>query len=421
MLDPKFIRENQKEVAKATKDKGYDDGLVEQWEKVDGQWRKLLGEVEKLRGERNTLNNELKKSKGKPPADLLEKSKKFKSELGEREKKLTALEADWQEALWKIPNLPAKDVKIGKNEEDNEEVRKWGKIPEFSFKPLNHLELGRKLGLVDVKRAGKVSGTRFGYIKAEAVLLEFALVQLALETLTKEGFIPVVPPVMIKKEMEAALGYVEHEGWDDMYLLDKDNLALVATAEHSLAAMHAGEVIEGKKLPLRYVGFSTCFRREAGSYGKDTRGIFRVHQFDKVEMVVLAKPGDSNEEHEYLVSLEENLMQKLKLPYRVVKMCSADLGQPTARKYDVETWMPSEGKYRETHSCSSCTDYQARRLGIKYKEQGETKHLHILNGTVFAIGRTILAILENYQQKNGSVKVPKVLQKWVGKEKIVSK
>lgn len=420
MLDPKYIRENKEKVEIGVKNKGYGEELVNHWLKIDQKWRKLLEKIEALRAKRNKLNEVLKSRQGKPPADLLKQGKTLKNELIQEEEKLAIIEKDWKKALWKIPNIPADDVHVGRSEKENKVVETWGKTPKFSFGPKDYHELGKKLGLVDVKRASKVSGSRFGYLEKEAVFLEFALVQLALETLVPEGFIPVIPPVLIKKRMEAALGYAEHGGWKDMYELKEDGLVLVATAEHSLAAMHAQETIDERKLPLRYIGFSTCFRREAGSYGKDTRGIFRVHQFDKVEMLALTKPENSDKEHEYLVSLEKKLMQLLELPHQVVKMCTADLGQPTVRKYDIETWFPSEKKYRETHSCSNCTDYQSRRLGIKYQGQGKTSYVHLLNGTAFAVGRTILAILENYQQKDGSVLVPQVLQKWMGKEKIAA-
>jgi len=275
--------------------------------------------------------------------------------------------------------------------------------------------------VIDVKRASKVCGTRFGYLKDEAVVLEFALIRLAFDTLLKEGFRPLIPPAIISLESMKSMGYLEHGGENDMYILDKDKMVLVGTAEQSIGPMHKNEILTEKELPKRYVGFSTCFRREAGSYGKDTRGIFRVHQFNKVEMFSFIKPEDSDKEHEYFLSLEEKLMRELELPYRVVKMCSGDLGDPAARKYDVEAWFPSENRYRETHSTSTCTDFQARRLNIKFKEKnGEIKFVHTINGTAFS-ERPILAILENYQQKDGSVLVPKVLRKYTGFKKITPK
>jgi seryl-tRNA synthetase len=277
------------------------------------------------------------------------------------------------------------------------------------------------LDIIDVKRAGKVSGARFGYLKGDLALMEFGLIQLAMDITRKEGFIPVVPPAMIKPEMMKAMGYVERGG-DEIYYFDKDNLYLTGTSEQSVGPLHADEVFEEKDLPKKYVAFSTCFRREAGSYGKDTKGILRVHQFDKVEMFIFCKPDDSAKGHELILSMEEKLMQELEIPYRVIDICTGDLGDPAAKKYDIEAWMPGQNEYRETHSTSNCTDFQARRLNIRYKEtrnkKQETKLVHTLNGTAFAIGRTLIAIIENYQQKDGTIKVPKALQKYMGIKKI---
>jgi len=240
------------------------------------------------------------------------------------------------------------------------------------------------------------------------------LINLAFDTLTKEGFVPIIPPVMLKPEMAKGMGYPEQFDGEEAYYIEKDNLFLVGTSEQSMGAMHANETFNEKDLPQRYVGFSTCFRREAGSYGKDTKGIFRVHQFDKVEMFSFSKPEDSKKEHQFLLKMEENLMKKLKIPYRILQMCTGDLGFPAAAKYDIETWMPSESRYRETHSTSNCTDFQSRRLNIRYKKKdGSLDFVHTLNGTAFATGRTIIAIIENYQQKDGSVKMPEALQKYL--------
>jgi seryl-tRNA synthetase len=277
--------------------------------------------------------------------------------------------------------------------------------------------LGEKLDIIDVQRASKISGARFYFLKNDGALLEFALRELAFELLLKEGFIPVLPPVMIKTEVMKGLGYMENGGDEDMYVFEKDGLVLVGTAEQSIVAMHQDDTFEAKDLPKRYVGFSTCFRREAGSYGKDTKGILRAHQFDKVEMVSFVKQGEDDKEHEYLLSLEEKLLQALKLPYQVVKMCTGDLGFPAARKYDIEAWIPSENKYREITSASTTTDFQARRLNIKYREQNGTEFANILNGTAFST-RPIIAILENYQQEDGSILVPEVLQKYLNKKVI---
>jgi len=410
MLDINFIKENQDLVKKGTKDKDYDPSLVDQLLKVDGTRRDLIGKIETLRAERNKLGK-----------DDIEKGKKVKEELKQIEPDLAKTEENLKELLCQIPNPPAADVPIGKDESENVEERKWGEIKKFDFQPKASFELGELLDIIDTKRGSKVSGTRFGYLKNEAALLEFALINFAFENLLKEGFVPIIPPAMISFDSMKGMGYLENGGQENMYALDKDKMILVGTAEQSIGPMHKDETLLEKELPKRYVGFSSCFRREAGSYGKDTKGIFRVHQFNKVEMFSFARPEDSDKEHEYLLSLEEKLMQQLELPYRVVKMCTGDLGHPAARKYDIEAWFPSENRYRETHSVSTCTDYQARRLNIRYRDKdNKIKFIHMLNGTAFS-ERPILAILENYQQKDGSVEIPKVLQKYAGFQKIASK
>jgi len=410
MLDINFIRQNKEKIKKGVKDKGYDSKIVDRLLKIDKTRRQLISDIEKLRAERNKLTRE-----------DVQKGKKIKETLRRLEPDLKAVKEEFKKILYQIPNLPSEDVHEGKDEFDNKEIKKWGKVPKFSFKIKSHFELGEDLDLIDTKRAGKVSGARFGYLKNEAVILEFALINLAFEVLLKEKFSPIIPPALISLDSMRGMGYLENEGIGEMYILEKDKLVLVGTAEQSLGPMHKDEVFNEKDLPKRYVGFSPCFRREAGSYGKDTKGILRVHQFNKIEMFSFVNPKDSDKEHEYLLSLEEKLMQELEIPYRIIKMCSGDLGDPAARKYDIEAWFPSEKKYRETHSTSACTDYQSRRLNIKYrKKSGELDFVYTLNGTAFS-ERPILAILENYQQKDGCVLVPKVLQKYTGFKKICPK
>lgn len=422
MLDIKFIRENTEKVKKGVAAKQLDPSLVDTVLKLDGERRSLLQEIEQLRAERNKLAE--KKD--------IESGKKVKKQLQSKEPELKKVEEAYKEALDRIPNPPADDVKVGKDESENEVLkdRSWGKKPKFDFKQRDHLELGETLDIIDVKRAAKVSGTRFGYLKGDAVLLELALINFAMEELGKKGFKPVVPPVLVKVPVFHNLGYSEHMGNEDYYVVhggdpekskgeEEAEYYLVGTSEHSVVPMHKDEVLKAKDLPIRYVSFSSCFRREAGSYGKDTKGMLRVHQFDKVEMVSFTKPEEGDKEHEYLLSLEEKFLQALEIPYQVVKMCTGDLSAPAVRTYDLEAWMPGQNKYREITSASNTTDFQARRLNIKYQDKGKTGYVHTLNGTAFAIGRTIIAILENYQQKDGSVLVPKVLQKWVGKEKII--
>lgn len=413
MIDIEFLRENPEKVKKAVEDKQLDSGVVDAVLKLDDDWRKTLQAVEKLRAEKNALSKD-------PSPGKIKKAKKVKSDLKKLEEDLNKVTNEYEVALRDIPNLPADDVAVGKDEKENKVERKWGEIPKFDFKPKDHLELGELLDIIDVERAAKVSGARFAYLKNEAVLLEFALINFAMEALMGEGFIPILPPAMIRKESMRGMGYLEHGGEEDMFTLDKD-LILIGTSEQSIGPMHANEVFEKKELPRRYVGFSPCFRREAGSYGRDTRGILRVHQFDKVEMFSFTLPEKGDEEHEYLLGLQEKLFQALNIPYRVTKMVTGDLGAPAARKYDVEAWIPTQEKYREVTSTSTTTDFQARRLNIRYKEGDKLDYVHMLNGTAFAIGRTIIAILENYQKKDGSVEVPEVLQKWMGKEVISPK
>jgi seryl-tRNA synthetase len=404
MIDINFIRENTKKVKEGVLAKQFDAKTVDEVLELDEKRRKLLQEVEELRAKRNKVAKEKD----------IEEGKKVKVELQKLEPELNKIEESFKKKLREIPNMPAKDVKTGKDESENEVLRTEGEPTKFDFDAKDHLDLGEELGIIDVKRASKVSGARFAYLKGDGALLELALVNYAFETLVKEGFVPVIPPTIIKEESMKGMGYLEHGGKEDMFVLEKDNLVLVGTSEQSIGPMHKDEVLTD--LPKRYVSFSSCFRKEAGSYGKDTKGILRVHQFDKVEMFSFTKEEESDKEHEFLLSLEEKLFKALEIPYQVVKMCSGDLGAPAAKKYDLNAWMPGQGKYREATSTSNTTDFQTRRLNIKYQDGGETKYAHALNGTAFAIGRTIIAIIENYQQKDGSIKIPKVLQKWMGKE-----
>src|SRR3990172_12244480 len=406
MLDIKFIRQNPKLVSEKARQKGFTVDIKKLLD-VDQQRRKLIEKVDQLRSQRKDAAEKRDEKKGQ----------QLKKELKVKEDELEKLNDQFYELIRQIPNLPKDDVPIGSDEKDNKVLRVAGKKPTFSFKPKDHLELGVELDLIDVECAAKISGSRFAFLKNELVTLEFAIVGYALDLLSREDFIPIIPPVLVNKKVIEGLGYPEYltgEGYqtDDQYL--------VGTAEHSIVSMHMDETFEKKDLPKRYVGFSTAFRREAGSYGKDTRGIFRVHQFDKVEMVSFVKDGDDDRENEFLLSLQEKLFQSLEIPYQVVKMCTGELGFPTARKYDIAAWIPSQGKYREVTSVSTTSDFQSRRLNIKYQAGQNKKFVHILNGTAFAIGRTIIAILENYQAKNGSIAVPKVLQKYTNFAKIPS-
>ncbi len=418
MLDINYIREHPDEVKEGIAKKNADPKLVDKFLRLDEEWRTKTSALDQLKAEQNTLSKELGKGKSE---DLLSKAQILKKRIAEVSMEREETEKKRDEIFRKFPNPPLKWVPVCQDESGNEIIREVGKLPEFDFTPKDYLELGESLGMINVKKAGEVSGSRFGYLMGDAALIEFALVKLAMDTLVPHGFIPVIPPVFVKEKTMQAMGYVDRrEDMEETYFFEKDGLYLVGTSEQSVGPFHMGDVLKEDELPKRYVSFSTCFRREAGSYGKDTRGILRVHQFDKIEMFSFCKPEDSEKEHEFLLSLEEKLMQALKLPYRVVRMCTGDLGNVAAAKYDIEAWFPSENAYRETHSTSNCTEFQSRRLNIKYrpKEKGEKpRFLHTLNGTAFS-QRPILAIMENYQTKDGTIKIPDVLQDYIGKKEI---
>ena len=407
MLDIKFIRENPEKIKKGLQNRGVSvdvDKLLE----IDKKKRELISEADNLKAKKNKLNQ-----------DKIKEGQEIKSQIKTIESELEKIQNEFNDLIFQIPNLPLDDVPIGKNEKDNIVLKEVGERINFDFQPKDYLEIAEKLDLIDVKRAAKVAGTRFGYLKNEAALLEFALINFAFEILKKENFIPVIPPVMLKPEIAIGMGHFEKANKDEAYYLPQDNLCLVGTSEHSIGAMHTDEIFQENDLPKRYAGFSTCFRREAGSHGKDTKGILRVHQFDKIEMFTFCKPEDSRKEHQLLLRIEEEMMQGLGLPYRVLHLCTGDMGRASASTYDIETWMPGQNQYRETHSTSTCTDFQARRLNIRYKDKiGNIEFAHMLNGTAFAIGRILIAIIENYQQKDGSIKVPEVLQKYTGFSKI---
>jgi len=419
MLDIKFIRQNPEKVKEGAKKKGYEID-VDLLLSLDKRKRELIGQLEKILAQKNqaskkiaSLKNEEEKKKIILEMKELDKnSESIKKELKEVEEK-------FNELMLQVPNLPFDEVPVGKDERENIVLRKVGKAPKFNFKIKDYLEIAENLDLIDVQRAAKISGSRFGFLKNELALMEFALVNLVFENLIKQNFIPIIPPVMLKEEMARGTGYFEATDKDEAYFIPKDNLYLIGTSEQSLIAMHSNEIFEERELPKRYVAFSTCFRREAGSYGKDTRGILRVHQFDKIEMVIFCKPEDSKKEHQLLLKIEEKLMKILQLPYQVVQICTGDLGRPAAEKYDIEAWLPSENRYRETHSTSNCTDFQARRLNIRYRQKsGKLDFVHTLNGTALAIGRILIMFIENYQQKNGTIKIPKIFQKYLKKKEI---
>jgi seryl-tRNA synthetase len=418
MLDINLIREKPEAVKDGIAKKNVDPKLVDKFLRLDTDWRAKTKIIDELKGEQNLVSDELAKEQ---KADLISKAQLLKQRIGDIESEREAIAAKRDELLMRLPNMPFADVPVGKNESENRVLREVGEKPHFDFKPLDYLVLGEKLGIIDTKKAAEVAGSRFGYLLGDAVLMEFALVELALKTLIKEGFTPVVPPDMIRGEVYMGMGALSAKDKEERYYLPKDELYLIGSAEHTLGPLHLNDVIAEEELPKRYVGFSACFRREAGSYGKDTKGILRVHQFDKVEMFSFSKPENSESEHQELLGFEEALMRELELPYRVMEICTGDMGWVGARQYDIETWMPGQDVYRETHSCSNTTDFQARGINAKYKtKNGKKEFVHTLNATAFAIGRTLIAILENYQTKQGTIRVPKALQAYVGKEEIGS-
>ncbi len=422
MLDVELLRNESDRVKSLIKTKNADPKMVDEFLRLDTEWRNLTKEADDLRALQNQLSKERK----------IEEAKANKEKIKATEEKITALENERMVVWKKIPNLPSEDTPIGADDSANGVVRVTGKPREFDFEPKDHLALGEKLGLIDTDTAAKVTGTRFGYIKGDLAILELALVQYATEILhnpaivrsiaesAKSGynskpFLSVIPPVMIRPEVMDRMARLEPK--EERYYIPSDDLYLVGSAEHTLGPMHMDQVIPESEFPLRYLGFSTAFRREAGSYGKDTRGILRVHQFDKLEMESFTLPEDGMNEQNFFIAIQEYLMWSLELPHRIVICSTGDQGDPDTRHLDLETWLPSEKKYRETHSADYMGDYQSRRLGTKVKRaDGRTEFVHMNDATVFAIGRTLIAIMENYQTKEGRIMIPKILQRYVGKE-----
>lgn len=412
MIDVAVLREQPDIIRKAVRDRGLSvdvDRVLE----ADRVYREALARVEELR-------HQLKAASGPQDEEKREQLRLVKTELKQREAELDALKDSSESLVRELPNIQRDDVPLGKDESDNVVLREVGERPEFSFPVSDAFSLAGKHDLVDMERAAKVSGSRFVYFKNEGALLAMALKQYAFDVALGAGFVPVLPPVLISAAAMEGMGYLEHGGKDETYFFESDQLYLVGTSEQSIGPMHMNEILSSDELPKRYVAFSSCFRREAGSYGKDTKGFFRVHQFDKVEMFSLTTPEKSDEEHEFLLSLEEQFMKGLGLPYRVVKLSTGDIGLPSARTYDIETWMPSEERYRETHSTSNTTDFQSRRLKIRYRgADGTVRHVHMLNGTLESTNRPMMAILENGQQADGTVVLPTVLHPYLyGKTRI---
>ena len=415
MIDIKFIRENPDAVRASQKGRGEDTSIVDQLLKLDETRRTAITEFETLRAEQNTLSKSVGAAKGDEKTALLANAKDLADKVKAADTKRAEIEAQVNAAAMQLSNVLDPDAPIG-GEADFVVIEHVGTPRDFTkdgFEPKDHVELGKLLGAIDTERGAKVAGSRSYYLTGMGALLEFALVNYAISSATKSGFIPVIPPVLVNPAAMEGTGFLGQAA-ENVYHLERDDVYLVGTSEVPLAAMHMDEILPAEKLPLRYAGYSTCFRREAGTYGKDTRGIIRVHQFDKVEMFSFCKPEEAKEEHKRILQWEKEFLNAMEIPYRVIDVASGDLGSSANRKFDIEAWIPTQGTYREVTSTSNCTEFQARRLNIRYKDSDGTKAIATLNGTLVAIPRMIVAILENHQNADGSVNVPKALQPFLG-------
>ncbi len=420
MLDLKLIRSDPERVKAALARRGAAE-QVDELLALDARRRELLPEVETAQAERKTLSKQIGEAKqaGEDAADLMATVQGLKERIEAGKEELEKVEADLNRIAVALPNLPDPDAPEGMTEEDAVVIREVGEVPEFDFEPRDHLEIGTELDLIDMEAGARLSGSRFAYLKGDLVLLELALVRFAIELVRAEGHEPVVPPVLVREEALEGTGFLPGDR-DQIYEIPKDELFLTGTSEVALAGLHAGEILDADALPLRYCAFSTCFRREAGAAGRDTRGIFRVHQFDKVEMFSFVEPSRSAAEHERLLAIEERILGELEIPYRVVNVAAGDLGAPAAKKYDCEAWIPSQQRYRELTSCSNTTDYQARRLKCRYRpaDREGPEAVHTLNGTAVAVGRTMIALIENRQERDGGFTLPKTLHRFGCPERI---
>ena len=422
MLDIKFIRENLEKVNQAAKNKNrevdFSRLLV-----LDNERRKLSGEVERVREQRNKLAENVKREGPAAAKALAGEGRNLKEQLKKLEKDLKPVEAEFKKLMYTVPNVPDESVPVGKDSTGNKEIKKWGEVPKFDFKPVDHITLGKKNDLFDLERGSKIAGFRGYFLKNEAALMEMGILSYTFKKLVNKGYIPLIAPSLVKEFTLFGNGQFPW-GREEVYTLEKDELYLAGTAEVPVTAFFSDEVLAEADLPRKFVAFSPCFRREAGSYGKDTKGLYRLHQFNKIEQVIINKNDfqGSLELHEELLRNSEEVLQDLKLPYRVMLMCTGDMGEPQVKKYDVETWMPVRGGYGETMSNSFMGDFQTRRLNIRYRTaDGKTEFTHSLNNTAVASPRILIAILENYQKRDGSVKVPEILQDFVGKDIISPK
>ncbi|NDF10539.1 MAG: serine--tRNA ligase [Actinobacteria bacterium] len=415
MIDLKTLRENPDAVKKSQTARGESADLVDRVIAADEARRAAIVEFERVRAEQNSLSKSVGAAKGDEKTALLEKAKTLAAQVKEADAKKSEAESAARSELMNLSNLIDPAAPVG-GEADFKVLEEIGSPRDFDkegFAPKDHVEIGKALGAIDVERGAKVSGSRFYYLTGVGALLEFALVNYAISSAAKNGFIPVIPPVLVKPAAMEGTGFLGQAA-ENVFHLEKDDFYLVGTSEVPLAAYHMDEIIDAKKLPLRYSGYSSCFRREAGTYGKDTRGIIRVHQFDKVEMFSFCKPEEAQKEHLRLLEWEKDFLKAMEVPFRVIDVASGDLGSSAARKFDCEAWIPTQNAYREVTSTSNCTEFQARRLNIRMKDEEGTKPIATLNGTLVAIPRMIVAILENHQQQDGTVKVPQALQAFLG-------
>ncbi len=423
MIDINLLRTKPEIVKKSQKKRGLETHVVDKVLDFDKKWRDLKGEIDSLRAERNKIGTEIGnlKKTGKNADSQIKKTSELSKTIQDKDSELSDLEKKRDSTLLDIPNILHDSVPEGAGETDNKVLRTIGKVPKFKFKPKDHIDLGIALDLFDIDRAAKTSGARFYFLKNEAVLLELALAQYAMDFLVKKKkFTPLIVPNLVNEQTMYGVGMLPHSK-SEIFKIENDDKYLILTSEHAIGGLHMNETLKESDLPLRYAGFSPCYRTEAGAHGRDTKGIFRVHQFNKVEMFVFCEPKDSGKEHELLIKNAEELVKGLKLPYRVANVCTGDIGRVAAKKYDIEAWFPGQNAYRELISCSNCTDFQARRLNTRVYRGGANQReevLHTLNSTALALGRTVVAILENNQNKDGSITVPKVLQKYCGFKKI---
>ena len=411
MLDPALLRNDVKSLKLNLKRRNLDIDLKEVTA-LDEIRREMRFEAEKLRSEQKSLGKQIASADDKTKKELLDQASHLSEKVKELFEKVDVADKNFMDIWIKIPNLISATSPDGTSDKENFEIKKYGEILDID-KPKDHLEIAESLGLIDVQKASEVSGSRFSYLFGDLVKIEFSLVLWAMQKLSDKGFKPTIPPVLVRENALYGTGFFPDDA-EQVYEIPNDDLYLVGTSEVPLAALHSNEILDTGALPIRYAGFSTCFRREAGTYGKDTTGIFRVHQFDKVEMFSFCDPEKSEEEHEFILSVEEELLQALEIPYRVVDVCAGDLGSSASKKYDIEAWIPSQQTYREVTSCSNTTDFQARRLNIRGKTDGTTNVLHTLNGTAIAVGRILIALIENNQTEDGKVEFSESVAEIIG-------